>query len=205
MSWANTYLNDRHKPSMSSTRPADKDWTDDTTAPTHDLGSVTAQDSGLGIGQIALTGAANGTKTATDSCTGDPQRAPCPLNWPTTLPGYNLDEGVNVLTLTPTDIVDNVGAGQTWTEKIDRSAPMVDLPTVPDGDEQDGRILEVPDGVYAAVNETEYTLTFSAEDAYAGVGSVKLIAPNGTTVTRWRLRAPPNAHASLLRRCAGPR
>jgi hypothetical protein len=125
MAWANTYLNDRHNPWISSPRPADKDWTDDSATATHQVGTVRAQDAGLGVNRITLTGAADGTKTVTASCSGDPQRAPCPLDWPMDLPSYRLDEGVNTLGLQNTDIVDNVGDAQTWTEKIDRTAPTI--------------------------------------------------------------------------------
>ncbi len=126
MAWSNTYLNDRYNPSVN--RPADKSWTDDSAAPDHPL-NVNVLDAGLGAYYVSLSGWGTGTQAwyRSATCTGDPQRSPCPLNWSPPALLYRLNEGVNTLTLRATDVVDNAAAPQTWTEKIDRSDPAVAL------------------------------------------------------------------------------
>lgn len=126
MAWANTYLNDRYNPSIGSPTPPSKEWTDDSAMPDHPL-DVNVLDAGLGAYDVTLTGWGTGTQTSYRSatCTGDPQRNPCPLNWSPPALSYRLNEGVNTLTLRATDIVDNAAAPQTWTEKIDRAAPTI--------------------------------------------------------------------------------
>lgn len=169
MAWANTYLNDRYNPSMSSPKPADKDWTDDTATPVHQPGTVRAQDAGLGVSRIGLSGGADGTKTATAPCIGDPQRTPCPLDWSTTLPGYRLNEGVNTLSLQATDIVDNQSAVLTWTEKIDRSKPTI---TEISGALYDAR-NQAQDHRREGLYDDSYPLRVGATDKHSGVREIE--------------------------------
>lgn len=85
------------------------------------------------------------------------------------------------MTLRATYVVDNAAAPKTWAERIDRTSPTIDLPTVPDPDE-DGNVVEVPDGVYVAVGDEQYALSVDARDTLSGVQRVSLTAPDGTQV-----------------------
>lgn len=126
MGYAIVFLGDRHNPWMrSDAQPPNRDWSSDSANLTHTLPGVTAEDRGLGVYGITLAGAASGNGTLRPSCDGNPNGNYCPKAWTTSGFSYQLNEGVTGLSLTPTDIVDNVGAAQTWTEKIDRSAPTI--------------------------------------------------------------------------------
>lgn len=128
MGYASVFLGDRYNPWMrSDAQPPNRDWTDDSANPTHTLPGVTAEDKGLGIYGITLAGAASGNGTLRPSCDGDPNRNYCPKAWTAYGFSYQLNEGSTTLSLTPQDIVDNAGAAQTWTEKVDRSAPTLSL------------------------------------------------------------------------------
>lgn len=175
MAWSMTYLYDSYNPWMVSPQPPHKDWTDDTATPTHQLGTVSAIDKGLGMGhfKLARAGATTGTQQVTQFCLGDPNRTPCPLRSDLPAPGYTLNEGVTTLTLTPFDIVDRAGGPQIWTQKIDRSKPK-DI--VLSGSAWDARThIDDDDGDAGGLFESQATLNVSARDDHSGVASIELL------------------------------
>jgi hypothetical protein len=128
MGYASVFLGDRYDPWMrSDAQPPNRDWTDDSTNPTHTLPGVTAEDKGLGIYGITLAGAASGNGTLRPSCDGNPNRNYCPTAWTAYGFSYQLNEGITGLSLTPQDIVDRTGSPVTWTEKVDRTFPDLTL------------------------------------------------------------------------------
>lgn len=179
MAWSNTYLNDRYNPYISSAKPTDKDWTDDSTTLDHPL-NVSVHDDGLGAYNLDLSGyGAGSTVVARDAgCSGDPQRSPCPLNWTTGL-SYRLNEGVSTLKLRATDVVDNVATEQAWTEKIDRSDPEIGLPFV--GESETGYPEDEP-AIYVAVDQDSFSVALDATDQYSGVRRARPLGPNGAEV-----------------------
>lgn len=128
MNYAQIYLGDRFAPSMRwDAAPASRDWRDDSASPTQTI-TPTALDRGLGVKSITLSDAATGNGAVSSPCTGHPQLSPCQTAW-TAYAGfrYTLNEGLNTMSLTPHDIIGNVGAPAIWTEKIDRDAPAITL------------------------------------------------------------------------------
>ncbi|MBA3328074.1 MAG: Ig-like domain-containing protein, partial [Solirubrobacterales bacterium] len=157
MAYSNVWLGDRRLPAMSSARPVDRGWVDDTASRTHALSNISATDQGLGVYGITLAGAASGNGTLRPSCSGDPYRSPCPASWSTSAFTYQLNEGITALSLRPQDIVDNQGTAQTWTEKADRSAPTLSV---------SGRLKQFENkGLY----DPEYDLNVSASDPFSGI------------------------------------
>ncbi|MBA3328516.1 MAG: hypothetical protein H0T43_09470 [Solirubrobacterales bacterium] len=196
MAYSNVWLGDRRLPAMSSARPADRDWVDDTASRTHALSNISATDQGLGVYGITLAGAATGNGTLRPSCNGDPYRSPCPANWSTSAFTYQLNEGITTLSLRPQDIVDNQGAAQTWTEKIDRTAPTITAlsGSLMDAPVQNGRRVLTANG---------YELRISASDpnpnggASSGASRVEVLSDGdvvhtnsscgGSCTTSWTL------------------
>lgn len=124
--WTSIYLGDRRPPVLTSAVPSDHVWSR--------VGrsiSATAHDDGLGLDSVevqdeGVRGTAEGVNAA--GCDGDPYdpATRCPADdsfsvW------YELPEGVRRPTLVARDIVGNASASQTWTEKVDRTAPVVSL------------------------------------------------------------------------------
>lgn len=156
MTYANVFLGDRRKPTMTSPRPPDRTWINDAANLNHTLGTVSASDLGLGVNGITLTGAASGNTTLRPPpCSGDPIRGRCPSTFSTTGFNYRLNEGTTTLSLRPEDIVDNQGdSPHIWTEKIDRTPPAI----TPSGTLYDAR------GDTVGPDREDYTLSVNATD-----------------------------------------
>jgi hypothetical protein len=116
------FLGDRNNPSFTSGVPGDHDWYDDGGAG-HPVWT-NLHDDGLGDYSVGLAGAAGGNTTVyADTSCGDPYQRHCPGDWAPTF-NYTLSEGVNTLTLTGRDVVDNA-TSRSWTEKVDRTPPAI--------------------------------------------------------------------------------
>jgi hypothetical protein len=122
----NSPTSDLHSISTPITN-SDSTWVDDTNIPiwvaTH------GTDQGLGIRWEGVRNPNNGDVLGIDDagCAGY-LSSPCPLEWMTA--GYPLNsamlhEGDNWLQAYTQDIVDNVGFGPWWNERIDRSSPSI--------------------------------------------------------------------------------
>lgn len=126
MGYANVAVGDTHPPTFSSAAPASVDWNDDNGS-VHSV-NPSISDYGLGAYAIGLTGGREGFQNRYATCNYNPQptQAPCPSSFATSL-NYTLDEGINTLSLSGNDLVNNYAPGQTWTDKIDRTPPRMTL------------------------------------------------------------------------------
>lgn len=187
MAWANVYLGDRRAPSLTTATPASRDWTDEPAGTQHTV-TVGAHDDGLGIYGIGLDGAASGGGFVRHGCLGHIDHSPCDANWSRDIT-YTLNEGSNALRFYGDDAVDNRTPGGTWTEKIDRSDPEVELPYVGEGTPS---APEEPEpAVYVAVNDLTFTLQADAKDQYSGVREIRLLDQNGMQIDRKPLSCSP--------------
>ncbi|MDQ3676026.1 MAG: hypothetical protein M3401_04345 [Actinomycetota bacterium] len=171
MAWAKFLIADKHAPTWhASATPTDQvEWSNDNNA-THTR-SFRATDEGLGLYQLKLSGAASidpppaaqGTvagNTITAKCSGTPPQAVCPTDWPTSPITYTLNEGVN--TITASDLAANTTT-RTWTEKIDRSKPQLEL---------NGWLPNTDGMIFAGI---DYDLSVAASDSVSGVKSVEVL------------------------------
>ena len=159
MQYAYTFLSDRYAPAIASAVPASTGWANDnaTTAL-----SVSLSDAGLGLKSVTLTGAASGGGTITNGCSGDPYRSACPKT-NTTPFSYTLAQGVNTLSLRTTDVAGNYSASQTWTRRIDRTAPSSATIT--------GQLA----GLNGRAVNGSYSLTATGTDQYSGIRRLELL------------------------------
>lgn len=127
-------LYDRYPPRLTSLQPTPPtSWVDDTASPNHLLNAA-ATDQGLGMKAFALHAnrlATDGSKRyfeARAPCAGH-RYARCAASYSTPIT-YQLPEGKNTLELIPYDIVGWwQQPWQTWTRRIDRTAPDVQTPS----------------------------------------------------------------------------
>lgn len=122
---ATIWLYDQTPPTMTSTPPASSSqWTNDG-GKTY-TATPGASDNGVGMKYFNLAVAHGNTltnfQTATNPCAGDHTGGYCPGSWSTNIQ-YQLPEGNDTVAVQPFDAVVNGGAGQSWTAKIDRTAP----------------------------------------------------------------------------------
>ena len=173
LNWASVYLGDRNNPSLASgAQQPNRDWYDDGAGP-HDLAGITASDVGLGVYGITLAGAASGNETKHPTCSGQPNSSAgyCPKSWTATGFSYQLNEGINNLSLTPTDVVDGTGTPVRWTEKIDRSQPTLGTPTGNLWDARERSADHRAEGFFGR----DATLMVPVSDAHSGVKEVVVL------------------------------
>jgi hypothetical protein len=168
MAWANVYLGDRRPPSLTTATPTSRDWTNEPAGTTHTI-TPGVHDDGLGIYGIGLDGAASGGGFVSQGCLGHIDLSPCPADWSHSFT-YTLNEGINNLNVYGHDFVDNRTPGGSWTEKIDRGRPNVELPLV--GEREPG---DDEPAVYVAVDQQNFSLQVAATDALSGVRQVRLL------------------------------
>lgn len=135
MAHALVFLGDRRPPNLTGGLPGDQAWRNDAGDVTN--AAPSARDNGLGLYSFNLTGVATGSGTQrvratndpNNDCSGSPHFLPCPANDRdgTTTFGYRLNEGANRLALTAQDAVGNNSGTHSWLERVDRSAPAVDV------------------------------------------------------------------------------
>jgi hypothetical protein len=125
MGYTTVALGDRHNPKIEN-GPASSGWTNNNLKRTV---NATATDEGLGVTSIRMTGGAQAAVTHPAPCSYFPQPGATPCRPSFTTPfEYTLNEGVNILTVQATDVVDNTSTEHTWTEKLDTTPP--DAPAV---------------------------------------------------------------------------
>ncbi len=192
MAWAQVYIRDTYDPDWTGTAPASSDvWTNDANAAHSRI--LRATDEGLGLFQLKLTGAKSienlpasvgtvahdtptKTHTITAACAGVAPEPICPLDWSSTAISYTLDEGITQLTATITDMAGNAPDTQrTWTQRIDRTPPIIDHLSGSLVDAEDSRVNDPTLSVSVAAHDGELT------DPRSGVGRAELLVDGEVT------------------------
>jgi hypothetical protein len=157
--YATTYLSEQLAPTLTGDQPASSGWRNDNAQRTTILNSG-ANDAGLGVYALSLTGAATGSTTKRPACTGYAKSPEgfCPFNYSTQF-SYTLDEGTSTLGLQAQDAVDNYSPIHAWTEHIDRTPPTLSL----SGSLYDHR-NQAADHRDEGLYDKGYTLDVSAQD-----------------------------------------
>ena len=124
---AAVYRYDRNDPSISGV-PGSSGWVDDSVpGGTTQLyvTTPTIADQGLGAKSVALAGPGVSV-SATHPCSGA-RASRCPTSWQPSL-SYRLpQEGLNTVTVSGQDVISRSALAQSWTQRIDRTAPNVAL------------------------------------------------------------------------------
>lgn len=157
MDWANVYLGDPHPPQLTSAPPANENWSTATTR----TRTVSASDHGSGIVKFRLTGP--GIDQTTPLSYGEAQNIT-----------YTLAEGSHEYTLTAIDAAGNTSSPHTWTEKIDRTSPLLAQPS--------GELWEARDRAddkrFGGLYGPGYALHVTANDAHSGIKNIEVYVDN---------------------------
>lgn len=168
MGYANVYIGDGYWPKVEG-GPPNRGWYNDNGQSRS--ATIPLSDRGTGLRSVTISGTASGDVAKYSGCTGDMGWSPC-LGWWDAPVTYSLREGVNHLSATGRDAVDNpTWNSHHWTEHVDRTRPDVVL----DGNVWDDRAR--------SVGLAEPRLVVDASDRISAVASVDVRA-SGDTASR---------------------